>query len=175
MNFILVVFALVCVPVLVHPIDSFGAPEPPAGMYKMAEEGENMKSEADEAGMSEEQFYRCFADINCKLGPEVFQQVKYCYTLLSPEEVIEYAGWFQDCPVGNFDTPTLEAVNTEFCTLDYPAQRKVNDCFADHCMEKLTELCKQPENKKRCNRLKKAAVRYRSDGPVTENHKKLNH
>ncbi|XP_054718699.1 uncharacterized protein LOC129228086 [Uloborus diversus] len=136
----------------------FGAPEPPAGMDKMVQEGEKMKSEADEAGMSEEQFYRCFADINCKLGPEVFEQLTKCYFHLPTEEVTEYAGWFKSCPLGNFDTPTIEAVVEEFCPMDYPTKRKVNDFFADQCMEKLTELCQQPENKKRCKRLKKTST-----------------
>ncbi|GIY73457.1 hypothetical protein CDAR_493961 [Caerostris darwini] len=52
---------------------------------KMKEEAEKIKEEADDENMTEEQFFRCFADINCNLGIEAKDELFKCWHLNTAE------------------------------------------------------------------------------------------
>ncbi|CAL1292092.1 unnamed protein product, partial [Larinioides sclopetarius] len=88
------------------------------------------KKELDEEDVTEQQFFECFADINCELGDAVREELFDCWSINRPEELEEYVLLFEDSPVGNFTKMSFRGINEDFCLLDDYDQRKVNEHFA---------------------------------------------
>ncbi|GFX26469.1 uncharacterized protein TNCV_950671 [Trichonephila clavipes] len=129
-------------------------PEPIAAAEK---EAEQMKDVADENDMTDEQFYRCFSQVNCELGPEAKKDVFDCYTTPNEEEQKEYASWFKECPVGEFTEYDIYKINKVFCTMNEKDQRTLNEFFLEKGTFNVKDICGKPANKQKCMRIKDSA------------------
>ncbi|XP_055940096.1 uncharacterized protein LOC129969515 [Argiope bruennichi] len=136
---------------------AFGPMAQPAMMSKGRSEGEKMKGMADENDMSEEQFFKCFSDINCNLGPEAKAEMFDCYHVPNEEEIAEYALWFKDCPVGEFEQYDIPTINTAFCKMNETDQRTLNEFFAEVAGSHIKEICGDRNKKEKCKRVKEGA------------------
>ncbi|GBM83629.1 hypothetical protein AVEN_73354-1 [Araneus ventricosus] len=93
---------VVCVICLWLPlVEMFGPmPQPDfmeGGAEKMKHDAMEMKDktveakkELDEEDLTEQQFYECFADINCELGDAVREQLFDCWRINTPEASTEF-------------------------------------------------------------------------------------
>ncbi|GIY84343.1 uncharacterized protein CEXT_152471 [Caerostris extrusa] len=108
---------------------------------KMKDEAEKIKEEADDENMTEEQFFRCFADINCNLGIEAKDELFKCWHLNTAEELDQYSVLFKGSPVGNFQRLNIDDVNADFCVLEEGDQ----------------EVCADRSKKEQCMRIKSTA------------------
>ncbi|XP_055925831.1 uncharacterized protein LOC129957518 [Argiope bruennichi] len=124
---------------------------------EMKDKAVEAKKELDEEELTEQQFYECFADVNCDLGDAVREELFDCWRINTPEELDEYSKLFGDSPVGNFTKLTPTGVNEDFCVLDDYDQRKVNDHFAAKASETIKEICGSPKVRDKCKRLKETA------------------
>ncbi|GBL76455.1 hypothetical protein AVEN_53217-1 [Araneus ventricosus] len=136
---------------------AFGPMKQPDMMSKGISEGEKMKGVADENDMSEEQFFKCFSDINCNLGPGAKAEMFKCYNTPSKEEIAEYGLWFKDCPVGEFERYDVTTINTAFCKLNEKDQKTLNEYFAEEAGTHIKEICADRNKKDQCKRLKEGA------------------
>ncbi|CAL1289363.1 unnamed protein product [Larinioides sclopetarius] len=124
-------FSILCLIGFYAPsLIAFGTMKEPDMISKGKTEGEKMKEVADENDMSEEQFFKCFSDINCNLGSDAKAEMFKCYHTPSEEEIAEYALWFKDCPVGEFERYDIPTINTAFCKLNEKDQRTLNEYFS---------------------------------------------
>ncbi|GFU08130.1 uncharacterized protein NPIL_699661 [Nephila pilipes] len=136
-------------------------PQPPMPMPKSVaeaeEEAKHIKEEADENNISEEQFFRCFSQVNCELGPGPKQEMFDCYFKPNLEERLEYVQWFKECPVGEFPNYTPEDVNDVFCAMNEKDQRTLNEFFLEQGTQNVKTICENPANRQKCMRIKDGA------------------
>ncbi|GFR21315.1 uncharacterized protein TNCT_332021 [Trichonephila clavata] len=144
-------------------MEMFGnMPKPPMpmpdSMAAAEKEAEQMKEVADENDMTDEQFYRCFSQVNCELGSQAKKDVFDCYNVPNKEEQMEYAGWFKECPVGEFTQYDVHSVNDVFCKMNEKDQRTLNEFFLDKGKFNVKDICQNPANRQKCMRIKDGGV-----------------